>query len=121
MEPTQEPTEMDIGKMAVIIDCEGHIAITGSPKTRYHQLQVTIGSKDFVILDWCFARFVGAVYDNSGRTDRRGPRYAPAKRWRIQNRDASDLLERCLDHFIIKRKQAEIAIHFWKLYVPYGS
>jgi hypothetical protein len=26
MKPTQEPTEMDIGKMAVIIDCEGHKA-----------------------------------------------------------------------------------------------
>jgi hypothetical protein len=56
MKPTQKPIEIDIAKMAVIIDCKGHIAIGVGPKHPSHQLQVPVGSEVFVLPDWCQAR-----------------------------------------------------------------
>ena len=120
MKPTQEPTDLDFVKVAVVIDCEGNIAINYAPKGRSHALHVTVGNTNFDLLDWCLARFGGAIYKIFYK-DKRGPEYPPAKRWRIQNREAADLLTKCLPHFIIKRDQAEIAIKFQSTYKVPGE
>ncbi len=116
MQPTIKPTAVDWAKLAVIIDCEGNIHINKKGRPANYQLQVNVGMKDFIMLEWCLARFGGSIYKNTGRRDLRGPKYAPAKRWRIQSQEASDILARCLNEYIIKRKQAEIAIQFWNVY-----
>jgi hypothetical protein len=104
-----------------MIDCEGHIDIDGGPDRRYWYARVTIGNKEFGLLEWCQDRFGGHIYINTGRRDPRGPQYAPAKRWRVTNANAADVLTRCLGHFILKREQAETLIHFWKIYGPNGA
>jgi hypothetical protein len=121
MEAAGPPNEIDLAKAAVIIDCEGNININGGPRKRYYELQVTVGNKEFVILEWCKAHFGGHIYTNTGRRDPRGPKYAPARRWRLANADAADFLAECLRHFIAKREQAEIGVHFWKIYGPSRS
>ncbi len=40
MKPTQQATDIDFIKVAVIINCEGNIAISGSPKRRKYVLHV---------------------------------------------------------------------------------
>jgi hypothetical protein len=109
MKPTQQPTETDFIKAAVVIDCEGNIAINYSPKSRGHAVHVTVGNTNFDLLDWCVARFGGAIYEVFPKK-KRGPEFAHAKRWRIQNQEAAEFLMKCLPHFIIKKRQAEIAI-----------
>jgi hypothetical protein len=120
MEPRPAPAEIDIAKMAVVIDCEGHIAINGSRKRRYYALHVTVGNTAFVLLEWCHAKFAGKIYENFYKK-KRGPEYAPAKRWRVQSFEAKDLLALCLDHFIIKKEQAEIAIEFQRTFTIPGA
>jgi len=116
--PTQPLTEIDFAKVAVVIDCEGHIAINGSPQRRTYALQVTVGNKDFALPEWCKEKFGGKIYRNEKQ---RSPEYAPARRWRIQSREAADLLTKCLPHFIIKRPQAELAIKFQSTYGKPGE
>ena len=53
--------------------------------------------------------------------DKRGPRYAPAKRWRIISRPTADLHIRCLPYLIIKLEQTEIAIRFHATYTIPGE
>jgi hypothetical protein len=108
MEP---PSEIDLAKMAAVIDCEGHIAINYTPSNRHYALHVTVGNTNFRLLEWCQERFGGAIYEIFPKK-KRGPEYAHAKRWRIQNAPAAELLIKCLPHFIMKRPQAEIAIRF---------
>ena len=110
MEVIQAPSDTDFAKMAVIIDCEANIAIHRHTNHRTYRLHLTVGSTDFRLLDWCLARFGGAIYENFYR--KQNPRQAHAKRWRLEGQDVCNLLRMCLPHFIIKREQAEIAIRF---------
>jgi hypothetical protein len=118
VKPTQEPTEIDLVKAAVIIDCEGNIEINGKPGMRY-QLQVGFASTNPVMTRWCAARFGGYLFDQW--YEKRPPNRADADRWRIQSYPAAELLKKCLDHFIIKRDQAEIAIRFQATYKVPGQ
>src|ERR1019366_4583902 len=112
MKPSQEATETDYMRLAMMIDCEGHIAIDGSPRRSY-ALHVTVGNRDVRLLEWCTPRFGGAIWKNENNPL---PGRPPGKRWRMENQDAADLLVKCLPHFIIKREQAEIAIRFRATY-----
>ncbi len=114
MKPTQQPTEIDIAQMATIIDCEGHIAISLMGPSEY-SLQVTIGNKDFRLLEWCQSRFGGAIYRLTYKKEQR-PALATVKRWRTHGREAGNLLQTCLPYFIIKREQAEIGLKFIATY-----
>jgi hypothetical protein len=113
MEPTQEATEIDLIKVAIIIDCEGNIEISGKPGSQY-QLKITMASTNPLLTSWCRERFSGAIYRQW--YNKRPPTRADADRWRIQSYPAAELLKRCLDHFIIKKDQAEIAIKFQATY-----
>jgi hypothetical protein len=119
MEPTENPTEMDFAKMAVIIDCEANISITTDRNHRYYTLQVTLGSCDFALLEWCQTRFGG--FRCGHYYHKIPPRTLPSKRWKIAGHDAAALLQRCLRHFIIKREQAQVAIDFQATFGARGS
>jgi len=112
VKPTQTPTDIDVAKMAAIIDCEGNIRIWADQKKSSHQLHLTVGNKDFALLEWCVARFGGKIYNNFSKT----PTRALVKRWVILGRPAADVLTVCLPHFITKRHQAEIALRFQATY-----
>jgi hypothetical protein len=117
MKPTQEPTEIDYIKVAVIIDCEANIEINGKPGRQY-QLQITVASTNPRLTAWCRARFGGAIYPQFYK--KKPPNTAATDRWRMQSYAAAELLTKCLPHFIIKRPQAEIGIRFQDTYsVPY--
>jgi len=113
MKPTQQPTEIDLVKVAMIIDCEANIEINGNPKRSY-QLSVNMANTKPKLTAWCLERFGGAIYRQWYK--KRPPNSADADRWRIQSYPAADLLTKCLPHFIIKRDQAEIAIRFQATY-----
>ena len=114
MESTQQPTEIDIAQMATIIDCEGNIAINRNRKLTYY-LHVTVGNKDFRLLEWCQTRFGGKIYRLTYHKEQK-PTRATVKRWRMHSHAAADLLKTCLPFFIIKREQAEIGIRFMGTY-----
>lgn len=78
-------------------------------------LQVTVGNRDFRLLEWCHARFEGFICPQYYRKKPPATR-APMKRWRVTSWQALSALERCLPHFIIKREQAEVAIAFQKTF-----
>jgi hypothetical protein len=120
MEPTQTPTEIDFAKLAVLIDCEAHIEISGNKRRHQYMLQVTVGNRDFRLLEWCLARFRGFICPQWYRRKPR-PTSAPIKRWRVTSWQALSALEKCLPHFIIKREQAEIAIAFQKTFTTPGA
>jgi hypothetical protein len=109
VKPTQEPTETDYMKVAMIIDCEGNIQISGKPGCQY-QLKITVAQTNPALPRWCVERFGG--YFLPQFYDKKPKNNADAYRWRIQSYPAAELLKKCLDHFIMKRNQAEIAIKF---------
>ena len=118
MKPTQLATETDYVKVAVVIDCEGNIQITGRPGHSY-QLKVTVANTNPALPRWCVERFGG--YFLRQFYEKKPPNRANATRWRIQSYPAADLLTKCLPHFIIKRPQAEIAIKFQATYGKPGD
>jgi len=120
MEYASTTTEIDIAKVAALIDGEANININGGLNHRYWQLQISLGNKDFAMLDWCVARFGGKIYPNFYRK-KPSSLYAPFKRWRIQNSEAANLLSLCLNHFVAKKEQADIAVRFWAIYGPSGA
>lgn len=113
MRATVQPTEIDLAKMAAIIDCETHIQISLN-RPRYHHLQITMANVDSRLVKWCSDRFGGAVYPQWYK--KRPPKRADATRWRLNSDEAADLLKRCFAELIIKQEEARIAIDFQKTF-----
>ena len=112
MRGTAEATELDLARMAALIDGEGNISIsTTKANPNSNSLQITVGNVQQTVLEWCRDRFGGAIYPLLYKKSP-SPRRAPIKRWRIQNLEAAAMLERCLPYFFGKREQADIAIAF---------
>ena len=112
MRATVEATELDLAKMAALIDSEGNISIsTTKSNPSFHSLQITVGNVQQTLLEWCRDHFGGAIYPVFYKK-RPSFRRAPIKRWRIQGFNAAAMLERCLPYFIAKQEQADIAIAF---------
>jgi hypothetical protein len=116
VQTTASQEEIDNAKMAVIIDCEGTIGISSGGVRGHYQLQVAVGNYDFRLLEWCKARFGGAIYPVFYKVV--PPGRERAKRWMVTSFTAANVLQKCLPHFIMKKEQADIALEFQATFNP---
>jgi hypothetical protein len=108
-------TEIDCARLASFIDGEGTIYINrsrprGGHKSRTHALSVTVKNNSELLMSWLRDTFMGSVLPDRGGLSPLTKR--PGWTWRLNERQAEILLERCLPYFIIKRQQAEIGLAF---------
>lgn len=107
------PTEIDKAMLAAFIDGEGSIAIhyqkakDGGEFGTYH-LRIFVCNTDPRLIQWCKDIFGASYssYENGGRAKKR------LFRWWCYGDKASEVLKMCLPYFILKRKEAELAIFF---------
>lgn len=110
--------EIDIARLATLIDTEGCIMITkpsnceGRKKNArfYHQLRVTVANNDIGLMKWLkdhFGGYVGKQSPSCSKLSKRQTFY-----WITHSKVAEDLLRFCLPFFLVKRNQAELALAF---------
>lgn len=105
-------SDVDWARLAAFIDSEGCIRIhCNSPhrKTghRYHGIQITIAQRDNALTDWLYAKFGGHLYRSKNVPGKTTMNY-----WRVSTYLSVEILLRCLDYFVVKRDQAEIALEY---------
>lgn len=104
-------SEADLGYMAGILDGEGSICIVrmlrGSPKVSFN-VQVSITNTDLVMLDWLTDRLGGSIIAH-GRYKGTGKM---CFRWYMGGYSALPVLERLKPYLMVKKRQADLAIHF---------
>lgn len=107
--------QTDWARLAAFIDGEGCIQLhkqkqyshKSKPHWRPHYVvQVVVTNTDHRLMDWCVENFGGFVtpYLTPGRKQ--------CFRWTAHTAACVRILVECLPYFIIKRRQAEIAISF---------
>jgi hypothetical protein len=112
---TLNVTREDCIRMAAFIDGEGCIMISrGWRKTKSGKknpvwiMEVSVVNTDPRLPKWCAEHFGGSL-----TLAKAEPKYKPSRplfQWRASCVDAEMVLRACLEHFLIKREQAEIAI-----------
>jgi hypothetical protein len=115
------PTREDWIKMAVWIDAEGCIeglhSRTGKRRCLSLRVAVTVFNTDPRVFLWCHKTFGGG-----GKSIVRKRNYGrPCYNWRCSGRCAKWILENCLEHFLIKREQAEIALALYATTLRQGG
>lgn len=98
---------MDIAYVAGFLDGEGYIGIN---KTTL-QVKVTQCRKE--VLDQLKDTFGGSISPHAWNM-LRGPNNRMAWEWSCTNQKACELLEACLPFLIVKKKEAEFGVMFWK-------
>lgn len=101
-----EPTTL--AYLAGLLDGEG--CITASPNGSYYWLGVRISNTDLGLADWLQTTLGGTVnvWQPSGRRRR-------VFNWLLSGQRAADFLEQVSPYLIIKRRQAELWLAFWRL------
>lgn len=99
-------------RLAAYIDGEGCIRIhsTGpNRKTgyRYHGVLLIIGQKEPDLSSWLFENFGGFTHGGKAYGSRPVMHY-----WRASTQQAIEILKRCMPYFLVKGKQAEIALEY---------
>lgn len=113
---TLEKTELDIARIAAFLDGEGSIQIAYVAPSRmvkkpYFVLHLDISNTDRRLPDWCKKHFGGSV-SSTAKKDSKSNRNCVLYRWRTSSKMAEGVLKLALPYFIIKRRQAEIALEF---------
>ena len=103
-------SSVDWARLAALIDSEGTVYVNrtnprGRAKSVQHILAVTIANTSTALMTWIFDTFGGSVSE----IDSKG---LQCYNWRVNARQAGVVLERCLEHMIIKREQARTGIAF---------
>lgn len=112
------PTAIDWARLAAYIDGEGCIQLNrgkqSSKKAKPHWrptyiTQVVVTNTDPRLVVWCRDNFGGFIvrYVQGSR---------PCFKWYCHTKACVEVLTNCLPYFIIKRRQAEIAIAFRSTY-----
>lgn len=123
--PIIEATTLDWARLAAFIDGEGSIFI-GLQKYISRNTQralqrtfigVMITNTDVRLFTWLQERFSGCVSPMASKN----PKWTPGYQWRVTEKEAMHVLENCLEYFVLKRNQAEIAIAHQKLRAPSGT
>ena len=103
------PSREEWIKLATWIDAEGYIEGRHLPTpkgTLALRVAVTVYNTDPRVFLWCHKTFGGGGKSIVGNPERQRPTY----NWRVSGRFAKWVLEGCLEHFLIKREQADIAL-----------
>lgn len=105
-----EGRELNFIRMAAIMDCDGWITIQKLKNSRGVNLCLTIGvgNTNSNLTDWLVYTFGGSVY----KTVRKFHKHKDYYTWRLFGNKASEVLKGCVDFFLLKRAQADLAITF---------
>src|SRR5438132_1621274 len=120
--PTVTPTHDDWVRMAAYLDGEGYIGIVLHSKRKAtmlsprYVLAMTVSNTDPRLPQWCRERFGGNI--RIQKPSRARLREKICYHWKAEARIARKILEGCLEYFILKREQAEVALAFQKLVAP---
>lgn len=104
-------SKIDWARLAAFIDGEGCITIASSPRRGraarpQHETRFTINNTSPVLYDWLLSTFGGGVRVIHHKNVR------PVYSWVLNELQVEQVIKRCLPYFIIKRRQAEIALAF---------
>ncbi len=112
-EPIITPTELDWARLAAFIDGEGCILLNLHHKNYSHRslmfLRVIVSNTDPRLVKWCRDRFGGRIHV---KYYPKSPTHRPAYSWQAECTVASKILQGCLEYFVIKREEAEIALEY---------
>jgi hypothetical protein len=113
MNPEAKPSIIDWARLAAYIDGEGCIQCKLSSGSRNHSsMKVCVSNTDVRLLNWLQETFGGKINYAVGNkeTGRR-----KVWRWELFNDQAEAVLNSCMEFFIVKKDQAEIAIGYRQL------
>jgi hypothetical protein len=115
-EPPITPTNLDWAMLAAYIDGEGSIILyeVNAPTTKngkQFRLYICVCNTDPVLTTWCEQRFGGSV-SATPKYDSKSKRKCILFKWSTSGQLAEVILTGCLPYFVIKGKQAEIALEF---------
>jgi len=110
------PTKIEYARLAAYIDGEGCIDIHKHTQYRPHlkrnysnwYIRITMTNTKPELSAWCEEIFGGCDYEEK----RDHPDWNNSKKWYVQARKATDILRHCLPYFLLKHRQAELAIRF---------
>jgi hypothetical protein len=110
--------EVDIARLATLIDTEGCIFITRACRQKgrrngalvYHRLRVVVSNTDLGLMQWLKEHFGGYIGKQSAKSNKLSDRLC--FNWIVHSKAAEDVLRFCLPYFLVKRKQAEVALIF---------
>ncbi len=111
--------QTDIVKWAMLaayIDSEGTIRITsharfhGRGSSPRHYLSVIVTNTDVLLMQWLKDNFGACVFEVTRPQNNRR-----IFRWMANSRQAETIIRGCLPYFIIKRRQADVALAFANL------
>lgn len=108
------PSDIDWARLAAFIDGEGSIRSCIQRKKNkgtaarfpIFATTVQVANTDLVLMTWLSNRFGGVVEQKKNGGGRRRTLYI----WRLLTKDQVAILEGCMPYFILKRRQAELAI-----------
>jgi hypothetical protein len=104
-----ELSQIDWAKLAAFIDGEGCISINirnREANYRQHIATVDINNTDIRLMNWIQTRFGGRVRVNTDR----GGNHRPLYKWQVSGGQVDRILKGCLEHFVLKREQAEVLL-----------
>jgi hypothetical protein len=115
--PTTVVREIDWARLAMLIDGEGCIRIDvqkpskGNNNTARHLLEVRVYNCNLDLVGWCRDTFGGGNL-KPVRNKNAKPHWKQEHVWYIGASSAEWILINCLPWFIVKRRQAEVALKF---------
>lgn len=108
MASTVFPTVLDFAQMAALIDGEGSILLSRPKRGKASLLRVFVTNTDGRLIDWCLRRFDGGVLVWKSKIKNRATQY----KWNTSSRKAEELLRKCLPYFVLKGRQARLALRY---------
>lgn len=109
--------QIDWARLAAYIDGEGCICIAAQVHSKPHQgrgrydyIKITVTGTDARLAAWLLKNFGGNVQWRD--TNAKHNRWKPCFSWNVGSGRAAEVLRACQAYFIIKGRQAEVALAF---------
>lgn len=97
-------------RIATVLDCEGWISLQkiGNSRGIGLVLALGVGNTNYKLTNWLKETFGGSV----SKTIRESIKHKDYYTWRINADKAKCILQRALPYMLLKKEQANLAIHF---------
>jgi hypothetical protein len=109
-------SEINWARLAAYIDSEGTIMIARTKankgtKQPMYVLTLIVANTDLRLIRWLSETFTGQSYFSHSESQRRWSKKT-CHSWRLFEKRAAVVLEKCLPYFIIKREQADVGLAY---------
>jgi hypothetical protein len=110
-------TDIDLAQLAMLIDCEGCIAIhrgrrpkDPSRANQLYTLRIVVVNTYRPVIDWLKDTFGGSI--RAEETEPSRPNWRPRYRWTVCSRGAMTILQLTQPYYRIKHEEVAVAIEF---------